>query len=241
MQWIAENIGLILGLSWTHLRQSLIAVVLGLLISVPLGRIAWRRRAVRGPVVLLTGLLYTIPSLALLILMPAAFGYSVISETNLVAALTLYAVAILMRSVVDGLDSVDRDTLLSATATGYGPIRRFWSIELPLAGPVILAGVRVVSVSTIALATVGTLIGVNNLGYLFTNGLDRRLIEEVVAGVGAVVLLALLVDLALVVLGRILLPWQRAGTRFRPSGTGTGTAPASAPASPPAARMGAAH
>lgn len=213
MTWIIDNLGLILDLTATHLRQSLIALVLGIVASVPLGWIAWRFRLVRGPIIVLTGLLYTIPSLALLMLMPALFGYQATLEPNLVAALTIYNIAILVRSVADGLDSVDVDVRRAATAMGYGSGRRFWTVELPLAGPVILAGVRVAAVSTIALATVGTLIGVTNLGYLFTNGLDRRLIEEVFAGVLAVVVLALIVDVLLVLLGRVLMPWQRAPKR----------------------------
>ncbi|MFB7843718.1 ABC transporter permease [Microbacterium sp. NPDC056052] len=213
MTWIIDNLGLILDLTATHLRQSLIALVLGVVVSVPLGWIAWRFRLVRGPIIVLTGLLYTIPSLALLMLMPALFGYRATLEPNLVAALTIYNIAILVRSVADGLDSVDADVRRAATAMGYGSGRRFWTVELPLAGPVILAGIRVAAVSTIALATVGTLIGVTNLGYLFTNGLDRRLIEEVFAGVLAVVVLALIVDLLLVLLGRVLMPWQRAPKR----------------------------
>ncbi|MDR6866949.1 osmoprotectant transport system permease protein [Microbacterium resistens] len=210
MRWIAENIGLILELAVVHVRQSLIALVLGFAIAVPLGRVAWRYRLVRGPIIVLTGLLYTIPSLALLILLPATLGYSAISESNLVVALTIYAVAILVRAVSDGLDAVDPDIRQAATAMGYGSTRRFWTVELPLAGPVILAGLRVAAVSTISLATVGILIGVTNLGYLFTNGLQRRIIEEVLAGVVAVVVLALLIDLLLMLAGRMLMPWQRA-------------------------------
>ena len=90
MNWVVDNLGLIVELTVIHLRQSLIPIALGLLLSLPLGWVAWRYRLVRGPVIVLTGLLYTIPSLALLILMPAALGYSVISERNLIAALTIY-------------------------------------------------------------------------------------------------------------------------------------------------------
>ncbi|MBS1699304.1 MAG: ABC transporter permease subunit [Actinobacteria bacterium] len=215
MTWIIDNLGLIVSLAAVHLQQSVIALVLGVVVSVPLGWIAWRHRLVRGPVIVLTGLLYTIPSLALLILLPALLGYSAISPTNLIVALTIYNVAILVRAVADGLDSVDADVRRAATAMGYGSGRRFWTVDLPLAGPVILAGVRVAAVSTIALATVGILVGVQNLGYLFTNGLDRRLIEEVFAGVVAVIVLALVVDVLLVLLGRLLMPWQRA-TRATP-------------------------
>jgi osmoprotectant transport system permease protein len=160
--------------------------------------------------VTITGLLYTIPSLALLILLPSVTGwYSFTSETNLIVALTIYAVAILVRSVADGLDSVDPGVRQASTAVGYGSFRRFWAVDFPLAGPVTLAGLRVTAASTISLATVGILVGITNLGYLFTNGLQRRIIPEVLAGVVAVVVLALVVDLLLVLAGRALMPWTR--------------------------------
>jgi osmoprotectant transport system permease protein len=215
VNWVGDNLDLILQLTLVHLRQSVIPIVLGLILSIPLGWVAWRFKLVRGPVIVLTGLLYTIPSLALLILMPAVFGYQATSEPNLIIALTIYAVAILVRAVADGLDSVDEDVRQAATAMGYGAPRRFATVELPLAGPVILAGLRVAAVSTISLATVGILIGVTNLGYLFTNGLQRRIIAEVLAGVVAVVIIALVIDGLLVLLGRMLMPW--AATTLRPA------------------------
>ncbi len=213
MNWVVNNLGLILELTLVHLRQSIIPIVLGFVLSLPLGWVAWRFRLVRGPVIVLTGLLYTIPSLALLILLPSVVGYSARTETNLVIALTIYAVAILVRGVSDGLDSVDDDIRQAATATGFGSFRRFWAVEFPLAGPVILASLRVTAVSTISLATVGILIGIRNLGYLFTNGLDRRIIAEVFAGIIAVVVIALVIDFLLLLLGRALMPWTRAATK----------------------------
>lgn len=218
MTWVLNNLGLIGELAVVHLRQSVIALVLGFVISVPLGWVAWRYRLVRSGVITITGLLYTIPSIALLVLLPSATGlYSITSETNLVVALTIYAIAILVRAVADGLNSVDEGVRQASTAMGYGSFRRFWAVEFPLAGPVILAGLRVTAASTIALATVGILAGIINLGYLFTNGLDRRIIPEVVAGVVAVVVLALVVDLVLLIAGRLLMPWTRrvASTRVR--------------------------
>ncbi|MFL1999709.1 MULTISPECIES: ABC transporter permease [unclassified Microbacterium] len=210
MSWVLDNLGLIGGLTLDHLRQSVIPLVIGFVVSVPLGWVAWRYRLVRSGVITITGLLYTIPSLALLILLPSVLGYSIVSETNLIVALAIYAVAILVRSVADGLDSVDPGVRQASTAIGYGTFRRFWAVDFPLAGPVILAGLRVAAASTISLATVGILVGVINLGYLFTNGLQRRIIPEVLAGVVVVVLLALLVDFVLVVAGRLLMPWTRA-------------------------------
>jgi osmoprotectant transport system permease protein len=210
MTWVADNVGLILQLTAEHLRQSAPPILWGLLLALPLGWIAHRSRVLRTPIVVTTGLLYTLPSLALLPILPVVFGFSALSEANLVVALTIYAVAILVRSVVDGLDSVDDDTRRSAVALGYGPARRFLAVELPLAGPVILAGLRVTAVSTISLATVGILIGVTNLGYLFTNGFQRRIVPEILAGVVAVAVVALIVDLVLQLLGRLLMPWTRA-------------------------------
>lgn len=215
MSWVLDNLDLILQLSIVHVRQSVPPLVLGLVLSLPLGWLAWRYRAARGAILSVTGLLYTIPSLALLPILPVIFGISALSEANLITALTIYAVALLTRSVAEGLASVDPDVRLAATAVGYGPVRRFWAVDLPLSGPVILAGLRVTAASTIALATVGILIGVTNLGYLFTNGLQRRIIPEVLAGLVAVGLIALLVDLALVLAGRILLPWTRRASTAR--------------------------
>ncbi|GEB44940.1 MULTISPECIES: ABC transporter permease [Microbacterium] len=213
MNWVGNNLDLIGELTLVHLRQSIIALIAGFVLSVPLGWVAWRYRLVRSGVITITGLLYTIPSLALLILVPVVTGwYSIVSETNLIVALAIYAVAILVRAVADGLDSVDAGVRQASTAIGYGSFRRFWAVEFPLAGPVVLAGLRVASASTIALATVGILVGIQNIGYLFTNGLQRRIIPEVFAGVVAVVVLALVIDLLLVIAGRLLMPWTR-GTK----------------------------
>lgn len=209
MTWVLANLELIASLLVDHLRQSVIAIVIGFVLSIPLGWVAWRYRLLRGWVITVTGLLYTIPSLALLILLPTALGYRIPTEFNLIVGLTIYAIAILTRAVTDGLDSVDPALRQSAVAVGYGSLRRFLAVDLPLAGPVILAGLRVAAVSTISLATVGILVGVSNLGYLFTNGLQRRIIEEVFAGVVAVVILALIIDVLLVLLGRMLMPWTR--------------------------------
>lgn len=215
MSWVLDNLDLIWSLTLVHLRQSLIPIVLGFVISLPLGWVAWRFRLLRSPVVIVTGLLYTIPSLALLAILPGLIGVPAFSEVNLILALTIYAVALLVRSVVDGFDSVDADVRLAAVAMGFGGPRRFFAVDLPLAGPVLLAGLRVTAASTIALATVGVLVGVTNLGYLFTNGLQRRIVAEVFAGMVAVAVIALVVDLALVLLGRVLMPWLRTMARRR--------------------------
>lgn len=207
MTWVLDNLDLIGRLALEHLRQGAVPILFGFLISIPLGWLAYRYRLTRGLLLTVAGLLYTIPSLALFAVLPTILNISFLSETNLIVALTIYAVAIMARSVADALDSVDADVRQAATALGYGAWRRFWTVEFPLAGPVVLAGLRVTAVSTIALATVGILIGVDNLGYLFTNGLQRRIVPEVLSGVVAVMAIALIIDWLLVLLGRALMPW----------------------------------
>lgn len=209
MNWIVDNLALIGELSAAHLRQSVVPILLGFVFSIPLGWLAFRFRPARGILLTSTGLLYTIPSIALLYLLPVLLGISALSELNLTIALTIYAIAIMVRSVTDGLDSVDPAIRQAATAMGMGPVRRFFTVDFPLSGPVLLAGLRVTAVSTIALATVGIFIGVTNLGYLFTNGFQRRIVPEILAGVVTVMILALLVDLLLLLAGRGLMPWTR--------------------------------
>lgn len=213
MTWVINNLDLIWRLSVLHLGLSIPPILIGFVISVPLGFLAYRFRLTRGVILTVTGLLYTIPSLALLVLVPVVLGINPLSTLNLSIALTIYAVAIMARSVADALDSVDPAIRQSATAVGFGTTRRFWTVEFPLAGPVVLAGVRVAAVSTISLVTVGILIGVQSLGYLFTNGFERRIIPEILAGVVMVVVIALLVDYLLVLLGRALMPWSRKAVR----------------------------
>ena len=208
MNWVADNLDLIWSLTLDHLRQSAIAIVAGLVLSMPLGWLAFRYTKLRGPVLTGIGLLYTIPSFALFAVL-TLFGIPYLSELNLVVALTIYAVAIMTRSVTDGLTSVDEVTRSAAIAVGFGAWRRFWTVDFPLSGPVVLAGLRVTAMSTISLATVGALIGVQNLGYLFTNGSQRRIVAEVFAGVVAVVVIAVVIDALLVLAGRALMPWTR--------------------------------
>ena len=207
MTWVVNNLDLILRLSVEHLRLSFPPILIGFLISIPLGWLAYRFKLTRGLLLTVAGLLYTIPSLALFVILPTILGTSIVSELNVTVALTIYAVAIMSRSVSDALLSVDPAIRQSATAVGYGSWRRFWAVEFPLAGPVILAGLRVAAVSTISLVTVGAIIGVESLGYLFINGFQRRIVPEILAGVVMVLILALIIDRLLVVVGRVLMPW----------------------------------
>ena len=209
MDWVLDNGDLILSLTLDHLRLSIIPIVIGVLIAIPLGwlahRFAWSQSLLLGAV----GVLYTIPSLALFMLIPPLVGISVLSEGNVIIALSVYAVAIMVRTASDAFASIEPAALRAATAVGYAEWGRFFSVELPLAVPVLLAGVRVVAVSTVSMVTVGVLVGVQSLGYFFTDGFQRRIIDEVATGVVMTVVIALLLDTLLVVLGRIMMPWNR--------------------------------
>jgi osmoprotectant transport system permease protein len=209
-----------------HLALSVPAIILSFVVSVPLGWLAHRYRWSRGVLLVLVGLLYAIPSLALFIALPAVTGLSLRSPVNLVIALTLYGVAVLVRTATDAFDAVERDIRQSATAMGYSSTGRFWGVELPLAGPVLLSGLRVVIVSTVSLATVGAVIGVQSLGSLFTDGFQRGIQVEIVTGIVATILLALLLDWLTVLLGRVLMPWTTREATGR--ATGSRRAPAEA-------------
>ncbi len=215
MNWLFDNFDLIGQLTVEHLKLAIPPIILGFIISIPLGWLAYRYKLTRGLLLTLAGLLYTIPSLALLPILPVVLNISFLSPLNLTVALTIYAVAIMARSIADALTSVDPAVRQAATAMGYGSWRRFWAVEFPLAGPVILAGLRVAAVSTISLVTVGILIGVESLGYLFTNGYQRRIVPEILTGVVMVVLIALIVDFLLARLGRVLMPWAPRGAGRR--------------------------
>ncbi len=210
MSWTLDNFELVIELTLNHIRLSVIPIVLSLVIAVPLGWVANRNRTLRGVTISAGSLLYTIPSLPLFVILPYILGTRVLSEVNVIVALTIYGVAVMVRSAADALASVDASTRQAASAMGYSTWSRFWTVELPLAGPVLLAGLRVVSVSTIALVSVGAIIGSRNLGYLFLNGRQRNNLEEILIGIVASILIALLFDLILVMIGRILMPWQRA-------------------------------
>ncbi|WP_386667936.1 ABC transporter permease [Lysobacter korlensis] len=209
MDWVLDNLDLLAALTVQHIRLSVPPIVIGLAVALPVGWVAFRFGRIRGAVLSTAGILYAIPSLALFPLLPALFGIGFLSELNVTIALSIYALALLSRSVCDALNAVDRDVRQSATALGYSSWRRFWAVELPLAGPVILAGLRVAAVSTVSLVTVGVLIGVQSLGYLFINGFERRILEEIFTGVLLTMLVALLFDAVLVLLGRALMPWAR--------------------------------
>lgn len=209
MTWVTQNLDLIWDLTVNHARLSLVPIVVGFLVAVPLGRIAAAHRVARGIILSTGSVLYAIPSLPLFLILPLVLATRTLDEINLTVALTLYALAIMVRSATDAFTSLPSATVSAATAVGFAPTSRFLRVELPLAGPVLLAGLRVVSVSTVALVSVGVLIGSDNLGYLFMNGRQTGNVAEVLAGLVATLVLAALFDLVLQLAGRLAMPWRR--------------------------------
>ncbi|WP_045729663.1 ABC transporter permease [Pseudarthrobacter chlorophenolicus] len=217
MEWFLSNSGMVFERAGQHLVLALVPMVLGLVLSIPLAQLARRNGALRSVVLTSSSLLYTIPSLALFIILPTILGTRVLDPLNVVVALTIYAVALLVRAALDAFDSVDQEVSQAAVAMGYRPLARFLQVDLPLSLPVMFAGLRVVSVSNISLVSVAALLGIGNLGMLFTSGLQRDFVTEIVVGIIAILVLALLMDAVLVLLERILTPWERAGKHSRRS------------------------
>lgn len=226
MAWVWSNLDQIWSLTLSHVLLSAIPVVVGFILSIPLGWLASRYRIARSVLLSVGGILYTIPSLALFITLPIVLGTGILDPSNVVVALSIYAVALMVRSAADAFASVPAEVQDSATAVGFSPIRRFLAVELPLAGPVLLAGVRVVSVSTVSLVTVGSVIGVSTLGNLFLDGFQRFFLEEIITGIVAVLVVAIIFDAVLVLLGRLAMPWSARLTPSRARRFPTGQAQA---------------
>ncbi|MER7559868.1 ABC transporter permease [Nocardioides sp. NPDC126508] len=209
MSWFIDHLPAVLSLIGRHVYLAGLPLLLGLILAVPLGWLARRYRVLYPLLIAGTGLLYTIPSLALFILMPIFIGTRILDPVNVVVAMTIYTVALLVRTVADGLGAVPDSVNQAATAMGFGRVRRLFMVELPLAVPVISAGLRVAAVSNVSIVSVAAIIGVPQLGSLFTDGFRRNFMEPILVGVVACVLLALVFDLAIIAGTRLITPWQR--------------------------------
>jgi osmoprotectant transport system permease protein len=204
--WIPSNLGLIEQYTLQNAWLGLVSALLGLAISVPLGIACVRLGWLYPPVLSGTSALYAIPSLALFVVLIA---YTGLSDLTVIIPLTLFSLCVLVPNVVDGLRSVPAPVRQAATAMGFGTLRRLVQVELPVAVPVIMAGLRIATVSSISLASLGQLIGVSSLGYFFIDGLQRDFPTEIFVGMFLVIVLALATDLVLVTIRRLLTPWQR--------------------------------
>jgi osmoprotectant transport system permease protein len=207
--WIQRNLTMIAGLLGEHVVLSIVPVLAAFVISIPLGYLVFRTGRFANVMLAVFGVIYSIPSLALFVVMPVILNSRILDPINIVVALTIYSIALLVRSVVDGLRSVPSAVNSSAAAVGFGRIRRLFRVELPLAMPVIFAGLRVVTVSNIALVSVGAVIGIGALGELFTTGLNSGFLTPIYVGLVLSLLLALIADAIILLIQRGALPWAR--------------------------------
>jgi osmoprotectant transport system permease protein len=203
-QWALNNHSLILSRFLEHVELTAASVGIGLAISLPLGILAYRHRAAYAPITWVAGLIYTIPSIALYVLLLPITG---LTRTTAVIALVLYTLLILIRNVVAGLQSVPEDVKEAARGMGYKDSQLLWRVEIPLALPAIMAGIRIATVSTIGLITIAALIGRGGLGQFILDGLNRFFNFEILVGAVLSVALALVADGLLLAAGRALTPW----------------------------------
>lgn len=200
----------ILSWTWTTVWLAALPLLIGLVLAVPVGWVASRYRWSYPPIVSGAGLMYTIPSIVLFLVLPGLIGTKILAPVNVAIALTVYTLALLVRVVADALSSVSAETMSAAAAMGYTSWQRFWSVQLPVAVPVIGAGLRVAAVSNVSLVSVASIIGVLQLGELFVTSNTLAQVTPALLGLILFVILALLFD-AVILLGiRLLTPWRRA-------------------------------
>lgn len=203
MHYLMTHPGAAWALTVVHLRLSLLPVLIGLMSAVPLGLLVQRAPLLRRLTTATASVIFTIPSLALFVVLP-------LDEANVIVALAAYTTALLVRAVLEALDAVPAQVHDAATAIGYSRIAQMLKVELPLSIPVLVAGLRVVAVTNIAMVSVGSVIGIGGLGTWFTAGYQTNKSDQIVAGVVAMFLLAIVVDVVINLAGRLATPWERA-------------------------------
>ena len=218
MRYLFTHLDDLWALTVIHLRLSLIPIVLGLLIAVPLGALVQRTTTLRRLTTITASIIFTIPSLALFVVLPLIIPTRILDEANVIVALTLYTVALLVRAVPEALDAVSPAVLDAATAVGYKPLTRMLKVELPLAIPVLIASLRVVAVTNISMVSVGSVIGIGGLGTWFTEGYQANKSDQIVAGIIAIFVLAIVIDTLIMLAGKALTPWTRAARPSRRQG-----------------------
>lgn len=209
MSWLLRNSDRIFTLLFQHLWVTLLPVVVAIVIAIPIGYLAYKKPRIGRPLLSTAALMYAIPALPLLIVVPLIFGTELRSNLTLMIALTIYAVALMVRTVEDAFTAIQPQIKQAAQAVGHSSSSTFWKIELPLAGPQIFEGIRVISVSTISLVTIGALIGLPSLGSLLTDGFQRGIVPSVIAGILLTMALALVLDTLIRFLSYLLFPWVR--------------------------------
>jgi osmoprotectant transport system permease protein len=208
VDWVVEHLDVLGRRLGEHVVVTVIAVVVGFVVSFGLALAVRRYPRLYGPILAISGVLYAVPSIALFVLLIPITGLSLLTAE---IALISYTLVILVRNIVTGLRSVPPEVIEAARGMGYTSGQRLWRVELPIALPVIVAGVRIATVTTIGLVTIATLIGMGGLGYLIVNiGVQQRFATATLTGVLLVVLLSTVVDLGLLAVQHRLTPWARA-------------------------------
>lgn len=209
MTWAFDNRRMLAELLAEHVYLAFAPVLIGLLVAVPLGVLVARSRGMRWPVLGVCAVVQAVPALTFFVLLPALLNTRLADRVNVVVALSLFAVALLTRTVADALRAVPEPLLVAADSMGLSPVGRTTRVELPAAMPAIIAGLRTVTVSCVSLVTVAALVGVGGLGRLFTEGFSIRFETEVLVGAALVLLLAVAADVFLVRVQRAFLPWSK--------------------------------
>ncbi|MCV7076595.1 ABC transporter permease [Mycobacterium szulgai] len=215
MHYLITHLGSAWALTVVHLRLALIPVLIGLVIAVPLGVLVQRAPILRRLTTATASIVFTIPSLALFVVLPLIIKTRILDEANVIVALAAYTTALLVRTVLEALDAVPRQVRDAAIAVGYGRVGRMLKVELPLAIPVLVAGLRVVVVTNIAMVSVGSVIGIGGLGTWFTAGYQMNKSDQIVAGIIAMFVLAVVIDVLIVLGGWLATPWEHARRRPR--------------------------
>jgi osmoprotectant transport system permease protein len=205
-EWIGRNLDQILDRTWEHITLTVVSVLIGMVLSLGLSIVALKWRRTYAPMTWITGLLYTIPSLALFALLVPIVG---LNATNAVIALTSYTLLILIRNTVAGIDGVPASVVEAADGMGYTRRARFWKMEVPLALPAIVAGLRIATVTTVGLVTVTAVLGLGGYGYFILRGLNTFFWTQIIVGVTLSVVLATIFDVGFVWAQRWLSPWSR--------------------------------
>jgi osmoprotectant transport system permease protein len=215
MHYLLTHLGDAWALTVVHLRLSLVPVLIGLAIAVPLGVLVQRAPIPRRLTTATASVVFTVPSLALFVVLPMIIGTRILDEANVMVALTAYTTALLVRAVLEALDAVSAQVRDAAIAVGYPPITRMLKVELPLSIPVLVAGLRVVVVTNIAMVSVGSVIGIGGLGTWFTAGYQTNKSDQIFAGIIALFVLAIVIDVLIDLAGRLATPWERAARSAR--------------------------
>ena len=211
MNWLLDNPGQAWALTLEHLYLSIVPTVVGVVLALVLGLVLGNRPRARAATTAVASAVFTIPSLALFVVIPSIIGTQILDPVNVVIALSLYSTSLLVRTVFDALDAVAPEVLNAAEALGYSRARRRVFVDLPLAVAPLAAGTRVAAVTNVSLVSVGAVIGVGGLGQLFVAGYQRNYPDQILAGIMVILVLALVLDRLIAGAARLLTPWLHHG------------------------------